>query len=298
MLLFYCFVPVLSSYEHGFLALAIAPIASVFVLCVFYDVAVIYHIRPPYPKWFMISAILLLFSNLIVFAVYEATQKINMQFTQLQLEMQKEKISSEYYKLLQTEYENTRILSHDLKGHFRVIKELATEDRKDEIIGYVENLSSDFHVNKRIAYTQNPYVDVVLNRYAQLCQEQSIRLYMNIRRVSFEFMSGGEITALLDNLMSNAVEAAADSAEKLIELAICEKNDNYVVINLRNSCDKAPRVKNSKLLSHKQSERLHGFGFKSMQRITLKYDGDVRWSYKSTKATFDLRVILKKRTLL
>lgn len=276
------------------LALGFFPVASIAILALLYQLAVDFQIHSSYTQWYMIGTVLLLFSNLIVFVVYESSQKVSMQFIELQLETQKEKISSEYYGLLQEEYESSRILAHDLKGHFRVLKEMAEENRSEDIGTYIDNLSGDFRLNERIAYSGNRFADVIINRYAQLCREQGLRLDLDIRRVSLDFMSGSEITALLDNLLSNAVEAAVDSAKKHIDLIICEQNVNFVVIKLCNSADKAPTVKNGKLISRKSSDGVHGFGLKSIKRVAAKYDGEVKWEYKPNAAEFELRVILAK----
>lgn len=276
------------------LALGFFPVASIAVLWLIYQLAVDFQIRAPYTEWYMTGTVLLLFSNLIVFAVYESSQKVNLKFTELQLEMQKVKISSEYYGLLQDEYDSSRILAHDLKGHFRILKGMAEEGKNEEISRYIETLGGDFRLHERLVYSGNRFADVIINRYAQLCREQGIRLDLDVRRASLDFMSGSEITALLDNMLSNAVEAAADSEKKHIELIICEQNVNFVVIKLCNSSDRAPIIKNGKVVSRKSSEGIHGFGLKSIKRVAAKYDGEVKWEYKPNAAEFELRVILAK----
>lgn len=277
------------------LALGFFPASSILLLWLFYDLAVVYEISFQYAVWFMSGTILLLLSNFIVFAVYESTQKIHWQFTQSQLELQKEKISTEYYELLQQEHENSRILAHDMKGHLRILKDLAAEGRSDDIGRYIENLNDDIYSHERVVYSGNRFEDVILNRYAQLCREQFVRLDMDVRCASLDFMSGSDITSLLDNMLSNAVEAAVDSAGKQIELMVSEQNVNFIVIRLCNSCDIAPNIANGKLHSRKSSEGMHGFGLKSIKRIAAKYDGEVTWEYRPELAEFDLRVILSKR---
>jgi len=275
------------------LALAFFPISSIVLLWMFYDIVISYDLRDPYTQWFVAGAVLLLFSNIIIFAIYESTQKTHFQNTQLQLELQREKISSEYYELLQREYENTRILAHDFKGHLHILKDMALEGRGDEISGYIDSLGIDFRLYEKIAYSANRYVNVIINRYVQLSREQSIQMDVDIQRASLEFMSGNEVTALLDNLLSNAVEAAADSQKKRIELVISEQNVNFVVIQLRNSSDAPPKTAGGELVS-KKKVGIHGLGVKSIQRIVKKYNGTVRWDYHPDEAEFECSVILKE----
>lgn len=91
-----------------------------------------------------ICTILLLFANLFVFYIYEMVQKANFENTQLQLEIQRSEISTEYYELLSKEYENSRILIHDIKNHFQHIAGLTMEGQQQEVIGYIDSIGKDF----------------------------------------------------------------------------------------------------------------------------------------------------------
>ena len=67
------------------------------------------------------GAISLLVSSLLVFGISQYNQRKNEEFTEMQLLVQKESDKAEYYKMLQMQYENQRILIHDIKKHLQSI---------------------------------------------------------------------------------------------------------------------------------------------------------------------------------
>ena len=64
-----------------------------------------------------------------------------------------------------------------------------------------------------------------------------------------------------------------------------------LIIDITNSCDTPPVVKNHRLISTKNKDGLHGYGFKSICRAVKKYDGDVEWEYKSETQEFVVSII-------
>lgn len=63
----------------------------------------------------IISIVLLLFSNIAVFWVYEFTLKTQRHNMELEYERQNEKSTAEYYDLLNEQNENSKIVMHDIK---------------------------------------------------------------------------------------------------------------------------------------------------------------------------------------
>lgn len=54
-------------------------------------------------------------------------------------------------------------------------------------------------------------MNVIVSRYAQLCNDNNINLIVDIRNIDFSFITDSDLTALLDNLLENAYEAAKSS---------------------------------------------------------------------------------------
>ena len=276
------------------LSLSLVPFSSIVFLYILLRWAVSNPSDQATTIWLSVGTVLLMLSNSIVFFVYELTRRTHIKFTQLQLEKQREKISAEYYELLLAKHESHKILIHDIKRHLQAIQKMATETGRQEIQQYTSALCGEFELNDVITYSGNRYVDVIINRYALDCKTQGITFETDVRGVSLDFMYDIDITALLDNLLENAVEAVALAKEKQISLSFYEQNDSYVVIKLHNGCDQAPRIKNGKILSTKKDSQAHGIGIKSIRRIVDKYNGNVEWRYYEETAAFEMVIVMNK----
>ena len=53
-----------------------------------------------------------------------------------------------------------------------------------------------------------------------------------------------DITALLDNLLENAVESVLTTDNKFIDFSICTRNLNFLIIKVSNSCNTKPKYNN------------------------------------------------------
>ncbi len=242
---------------------------------------------------FIVSAILLMYANIAVFWVHESLIKTQRENTELQLQAQKAELDTEYYTLLQNQYENSNILIHDIKRHLLSIKDLADENDCDGIEHYIDNLYSEYEVKNIKKFSNHKLVNAIINRYANVFSDNGITFNCDIRNIDFSFISDNDLTSLLDNLLENALEASRDSEEKKVELLITSTNVNYISISLNNTCSVAPNIKNGKLITTKKKSAPHGYGFKSIKRIADKYDGDVSFDYDDTSSFFIARIIIK-----
>lgn len=243
-------------------------------------------------------SILLLFANLFVFYIYEMVQKTNLEITQLQLEKQRGEISSEYYELLSKEYDNSRIIIHDIKNHLNYISNKNRNGDTKGVAEYIDAIYKDFGLDSKIKYSGNKLIDVILNRYAEKCRRTGLDLEIESCGSNLEFMSEVDTVALLDNLFENAIEASMTSTDKKITFSMYRKASSltvtdYVVVSLTNSCDAEPKSRNGELLSSKANAMSHGIGTKSIRRIVNKYNGSFDWQYDKKEREFKASAVLQ-----
>lgn len=269
--------------------LSILPVASIILMHTTIYICLSYNINDQFKLSLTICNVLILLSNILVFYVHELTIKTNRKYTQLVLEQQKENNRFEYYKLLQEQNENSRILMHDITRHLNALQQLASNN--SDVGEYVNNIVKDFNINNPINYCNNYLVNLITHRYCEICEKKKIKIYTNIRDTKINFMSESDITALIDNLLENAVESAESTDEKLIEFSICVKNDNLLVIKISNSCSKKPHQHNGKLITSKFKTSLHGIGIVSIKRVVNKYNGDIQMRFDEQTKKFESTII-------
>lgn len=274
--------------------LLLLPIASITLLLGIVRLTELFTTNNSIYYIFTIATILLMYSNIIVFWVHESTIKAQKENTELQLQAQKSELDTEYYSILQNQYDNSNILIHDIKRHLLSIKNLANENDCSGINTYIENLYTEYEVKNIKKYSENKLVNAIVNRYALVFKENNTDFSCDIRNIDFSFISDNDLTAILDNLLENALEASQGSEEKSVELIIYPTNVNYIAINLNNSCAVAPTIKNEKLVTTKKDSTIHGYGIKSIKRIVKNYDGNISFEYIESTNTFCVKIVLKQ----
>lgn len=118
---------------------------------------------------------------------------------------------------------------------------------------------------------------------------------IDIRSADFSFMSEPDITALLDNLLENAVEAAQNTENGFIDFSAFVRKNKYLSIQLTNSVKNIITVKNNRIASFKKSGSIHGTGLKSIKRVVKKYDGEINMKFNEDDMTFTSNIVFEIR---
>ena len=265
--------------------LCILPIASIILMHTTIYLCIIYPVNEKFKLSLVLGNLLLLFSNIIVFYINELIIKYNHKYTQILLDKQKEKNTSNYYELLREQNENSKVLIHDITRHLNTVKQLS-EDKDSNIAKYISEIVNDFSVMNPIDYCNNPTVNLITHRYYEICKKNNINFSINIKNANIDFIKEHDITALLDNLLENAVESALQTNDKFIDFSICTRNSNFVIIKVSNSCNKKPKYINGNLVSSKNTSCTHGIGTRSIKRVVAKYSGNLEMKYDSDSNTF------------
>lgn len=273
--------------------LFLMPVSSILVISSYAYLSFNYEINKTTNILFTCSSLIMLISNIIIFIIHEKIIDILIKNTELELEKQKTYINREYYSELEKQYAASNILIHDIKKCLANIKTLSTQGDNEKTIEYIDSIYKCYEIKKIKQYSNNKLVNVIVSRYAQLCYENDIEFFVDIRNIDFSFITDSDLTSLLDNLLENSYEASKNSPEKQISINIDKKNEYYIKIDIRNSCDKNPITANGNLETSKKDKKRHGFGLKSINKITKKYDGNFEYSYDIESHIFNISIILK-----
>ncbi len=274
--------------------LFLLPLTSIILLLGIVVITMIVDVPQVIYTIFIISTILLMYSNIVVFWVHESMVRTQQENIEYNLQKQKAEIDTEYYSVLQNQYENSNIIIHDIKRHLMSVKELANNNDCDSISKYIDDLYGEYDIKYLRKYSNHKLINAIINRYIEMCKTYNIDFYCDIRDIDFSFISDANLTAVLDNLLENAVEASKDSELKTIELTIKESNSNFVAIHLENSCATAPKKSGGELKTTKSNKDIHGFGIKSIKRIAKEYNGNIDYSFNENTMVFTFTVVLTK----
>lgn len=278
------------------LLLASFSFSTIFVLIIMAYLTLFNKLTATMETLMSIAALILLLSDLAIFAVYQYSQKLNRDNLNLQLLQQKDQAEGEYFIALENQYERQRVLLHDLRRHLTVIKEFALDSGDQQVVQYVSALQKLPALQRKVKYCGNIMLNVVLSRYKELCDEKDIQFSIDVRDVDVDFLAQNDITALFGNLLENAMEAAEKTENPYLELFIGSSGDTQsdarLFVSLTNSCDEEP-VKDSagNFLTRKLNKERHGVGQKSIRRAVKKYEGIIDQQFDSEAHLFHTSIL-------
>ena len=243
-----------------------------------------------------INAFFLLIVNLLIFGLNQYNQKKHLEFTEMQIQLQKEHDSAEYYKMLIAQNENQRILIHDMKKHLQSIALLNEDNQNEKIRAYINQLMQSSDLLEFSKICDHKILNNILCRYKKVCFDLHIAFHADIRSNTTTFLSDSDVTSLFCNMLDNAVEASNHIKDSYIEITAAQrKHTPFVIITIINSCAGNPFSPNGELVSSKQNPQAHGFGIKSMEKIIHNYNGNIQMYYDEETSTFHTIIMLKKK---
>ena len=275
--------------------LSILPVVSVLITMTITYISITTRIKPIVGILMAISVIALLMVNILVTVVYNHIQKMYNDRLELELIAQKAKMDTENYKILENQYENQRVLIHDIRGHMQVMRGLLESKNYDELENYLLDMEQDPALQKIVRLCDNTVLNVILVHHASICKSLGIDVDFDIRQHSVDFISAHDITAIFDNLLTNAEEAAKNTSEKYIKLSATQQGETGVLITVINSCNSAPDMdEDGNIKTKKKDKEHHGVGLKSVKQAVQRYHGVSRMYYSNEENRFHSVIHLTK----
>ena len=275
--------------------LSILPVVSVLITMTIAYISITTRIKPIVGILMAISVIALLMVNILVTVVYNHIQKMYNDRLELELIAQKAKMDTENYKILENQYENQRVLIHDIRGHMQVMRGLLESKNYDELENYLLDMERDPALQKIARLCDNTVLNVILVHHASICKSLDIDIDFDIRQHSVDFISAHDITAIFDNLLTNAEEAAKNTSEKYIKLSATQQGETGMLITIINSCDSAPDMdEDGNIKTKKKDKEHHGVGLKSVKQAVQRYHGVSRMYYNDEENRFHSVIHLTK----
>ena len=229
-----------------------------------------------------VSAVTLILSSFIAMYIHSNTVNQAQKISRLTLEKQQRRFDEMYYASVEQSNKEMQILSHDFKNH---LVQIESADSLEEVKEYVEKLYPTIRSFRAANISTNKTLNVIISKYNSLSAVKGISFDYEVES-DLAGIEANDVSALLNNLLDNALEAAEKSREKQVSLHVFFKNDNTQTIIITNSADTAPVRSGKQLLSTKSQKQAHGFGLQSVQNTVKKYGGFYEWDYDEEKSLF------------
>ena len=210
---------------------------------------------------------------------YEENDKLLTKYVSDNLDMEKElkTVKSNYEKQMELEkevkknQEQMRLLKHDMKNHILVIAGFLEQGKETEAKQYVSDILDK--LNKMYTYVNvgNALLNYIINSKLSKAKELGIEIKAQIENLEFSYMDSMDFSALLNNVLDNAIEAAVLAPKKYMEVKILSVK-GFDTICVKNTIV-ASVLENNPDLETTKDEDGHGYGLKQINGIVEKYDG-------------------------
>ncbi len=169
-------------------------------------------------------------------------------------------------------HQNVRKLKHDMKNHMMVLASYLNSNDIEAAKAYTSEILDKLNAMHSYIETGNSLLNHILNEKLELARGLGISVQAEIETLSFVSMRSIDFSALLTNLLDNAIEASQKEDNPELRIRIAAER-GYHTIRVKNRITDSVLEKNPELSSTKKEKDLHGLGIPQIKEIVDNYNG-------------------------
>ena len=173
---------------------------------------------------------------------------------------------------IRTLHQNVRKLKHDMKNHMMVLASYLNSNDIEAAKAYTSEILDKLNAMHSYVETGNSLLNHILNEKLELARSLGISVQAEIETLSFASMRSIDFSALLTNLLDNAIEASQREDNPELRIRIAAER-GYHTIRVKNRITDSVLDKNPELASTKKEKDLHGLGIPQIKEIVDNYNG-------------------------
>lgn len=219
-----------------------------------------------------LNMLLIIAINLIVYFLLVQLSKKHKIEMENNLLMQQYKFQKQSANEINLQYQQLQKTRHDYNNGLRVIQTLNSENKSKEIDEYISKYLVSENRSIHIISTKNEYINAIINSKIAQATANDIEVTVNTA-FDIEYTDNIDLCNIIGNMFDNAIEACKKCIKnKIIQLKI-EKDDNNIIIFMKNSISNSVINKNPRLLTDKKDKTNHGYGTKIIKELAEKHHG-------------------------
>ncbi len=169
-------------------------------------------------------------------------------------------------------HENIRSLKHDMKNHLMVVASYLNKEDYAGARQYTSHILDKLNAVHSYIETGNSLLNHIINEKLNLARTHGISVKAEIENVSFAKMESLDFSALLSNLLDNAIEACQKENAPELQVQILTKR-GYEILLVKNRITQSILETNPGLHTTKDEKLTHGVGVVQIKSIVQKYEG-------------------------
>lgn len=170
-------------------------------------------------------------------------------------------------------YAQIRSVRHDIGNHVSVLSGLLSQGKTEEACRYLGTLQASADAVSFAVKTGNPVTDVILDGKMRDAKERGISFETDFHYPADMGFDAFDISVILSNALSNAIEAAGESG--FVRISSFRSRGAFLITVENSFTGSLPPEDGSGLPAAKSGDGWHGFGLKNMRAAAEKYYGGV-----------------------
>lgn len=169
-------------------------------------------------------------------------------------------------------HEQVRRLKHDMKNHMLVLASYLNDGEYEEAKSYTSQILDKLNAIHSYIETDNSLLNYILNQKLETARQNQIQIKAEIENLGFKRMESMDFTALLSNMLDNAIEACMKEKAREMHVTIGLRR-GYEAIIIKNRIGSSVLDSNPGLVTNKEEAASHGMGIGQIKLLVEKNGG-------------------------
>ncbi len=247
----------------------------------------------PSEFWNWCSIILFLFSALI--SLHKIIRHMVRVHTDLSLQTERAKqldrqlaVQKDFYDARLLHEKEIRSLRHDMDGHLNTLSVLLRDDRLTEAKNYLDGIASYHHEQTSEIFSENPYVNAVLQNYSAKCLTHHIELVCRIGIGDCD-LPATELCLILNNAFENALDASLALPEEERKIKVqAAVHQSMFLLRVSNRFHGDVETADGLPVTTKRGKE-HGYGLFNIRQAAERRGGSMEYRVENGYFVLDVR---------
>ena len=227
--------------------------------------------------------------NIVVFYLINDIVEREMKMHENKVFQIQAKNQLEMYQSISENYDTQKRKTHEFKNQILCIESLLDKKQYSKLEEYVKKIYGSLNNGPDVINTNNVIVNAILNTKYQEAEAKGIVFVFQVSDLSGLKIRDEDVVTILTNLLNNAIEACEACEDKKIIKFKFIKEDDMIIIAVKNTFIYDIVYENGEIKSTKTSSVTeHGIGIKNIVKSIEKYDGEYIIEDKNKEFLFSI----------
>ena len=203
-----------------------------------------------------------------------------------QIELEKNKLRSDYYYQVEHSLKNLSILRHDFKNHLIIIDNYNQTGQTKELDLYIKNLTIELQKTSTIQ-TPSVTLSAIINAKKELSDAKNIKFILD-QRFDKIFFEDFHLITIFSNILDNAITAASKINNGYVKLSIFQIDSFLNILCENNHAEHILKRDGIFLTTKSEEKEFHGLGLTSVRRSVDTLHGSMDITY--TENNFNVQI--------